>query len=162
MSSTTLNIKPLTYYLSEDGTNLQELKKWISTYKFIEPIKPNLNTLIKEIEQTKWLEKDTRKKLFKNFQNMLTSYITYITDTHPHTYFLEYLNELDKHCFQGGYGYSVSYTTGTTDKQCPHHWMIKPEYYEQYKNIPEIIQLCATVCNLYLNIDNTQSQAHWN
>ena len=57
-----LNIKPLTYYLSEDHTNLQELKQWISINKFIEPIKLNLNTLIKEIEQTKWLEKDIRKK----------------------------------------------------------------------------------------------------
>jgi len=149
MSSTMLNIKPLTYYLSEDHTNLQELKQWISINKFIEPIKLNLNTLIKEIEQTKWLEKDIRKKLFQNFQNMIISYITYIT-------------ELDKHCFQGGYGYSVSYTTGTTNKQCPHHWMIKPEYYEQFKDIPELIQLCATVCNLYLNIDNTPSQANWN
>lgn len=157
-----LNIKPLTYYLSEDGINLQELKKWISTNKFIEPIKSNLNTLIKEIEQSKWLEKDIRKKLFQNFQNMITSHIIYITKIHPHTHFLNYITDLDKHCFQGGYGYSVLYTTGSTDKQCPHHWMIKPEYYEQFKNIPELIQLCATVCNLYLNIDDKPTQATWN
>jgi len=157
-----LNIKPLTYYLSEDHTNLQELKQWISINKFIEPIKLNLNTLIKEIEQTKWLEKDIRKKLFQNFQNMIISYIIYITNTNPHTHFLEYITELDKHCFQGGYGYSVSYTTGSPDKQCPHHWMIKSEYYEQFKDIPEIIQLCATVCNLYLNIDDKPTHAIWN
>jgi len=154
--------KTLSYYFTEDGKGFQEFKEWFTNNKIIEPIKPKLNSLIIEIEQSIWLDKDKRQTLFQQFKTSLTSYITCITDTDPHTYFLEYINDLDKHCFQGGYGYIVSYTTGTTFKECPHHWMIRTEYDKQFKHIPELILLCATICDLYINIEEKPTHAIWN
>ena len=156
-----LNIKPLTYYLSEDGKGLLEFKECFANKKIFEPIKAKIDLLIIEIEQSKWLEKDKRAKLFLEIQNVLTSHITCIIGIDPYTYFLEYIADLDKYCFQGGFGYRVAYTTGTDDKYCPHHWMIKAEHYAKFKEIPELVLLCATICNLHIHINDKMSQAIW-
>jgi len=158
--------KTLSYYLAEDGSGFEDFKQWMFDCKIIDPISFKLIISCIKLEQTKWLEHTKRQIIFEEIKEILISYVKTICNKEPIEYFLEYITELDKYCFQGGYGHQVLYITGSYEKQCPHHWMIKPENYENIQKIneqykPEIIKLCVMICNLYLVIDNVPTNAQW-
>lgn len=160
--------RTLSYYLTENGSGLEEFKNWFNNNKMLDSIAYNISICCIKLEHSKWLQKDIRKIIFQDIKNILSAYVKKICGKEPNDYIQEYILQIDKFCFQGGYGYQVLYNTNTTtDKQCPHHWMIKPE---EYKNIQliqdiynlELINLCLIICDLYIIIDDKPTQANWN
>lgn len=158
--------KTLSSYLTEDGKEWGKFKDWIANYNFAEPIGFQLTLLIIKVEDSKWLEKEQRQKIFQEIRELLLLYVKKLYEKEPSNYFQEYITELDKYCFQGGFGYSVAYNCNGLKRESPHHWMINPENYEKVQKLNEkynleIIKLCAMVCNCYLVIDDKPTWAKW-
>jgi hypothetical protein len=157
--------KTLSYYLSEDSSGLEEFKNWANNCKFIYPITFKITLCCINLEQTKWLQKNKRQIIFQEIKTILSGYVKNICGKEPIEYFLEFIAEIDKYCYQGIYGYQVSYITGT-DKHCPHYWMIKPEDYKNIQIIQdiynlELIKLCVIICDLYIIIDDKPTHIQW-
>ena len=70
----------------------------------------------------------------------------YYSDKHPYDILVDYIKELDTYCFQGGFGHSVRYTGS------PHHWCMKPEYYETMGEIPGKIVEIQTIYRASLTL----------
>ena len=109
--------------------------------KFFESIITKSQTviipLVIQYMESKYCEFELRKSVQSQFEIEIKNFIDtqYYTQKHQYDIVVDYVKELDKFCFQGGYGYSVSYGSHT-----PHHWCLKPEYYQQMGKIPEDIQ----------------------
>lgn len=154
--------KTITYYLAENGKGFAEFKLWFKSCKLFEPIHSNLETFCIELENTKWLDINIRKKLFENIKKLLLEYITNLCGKNPLDYFKSYINEINKYCFQGGYGHVINYFfTDFNYHSLPHHWRVRPENYEKVKNIPELIILCVVISDSYIWIDSKSTYAYW-
>jgi hypothetical protein len=152
--------KTLSYYLTENAYGWLDFKKWINNTNFEEPIEFKINLLIIKVEKSDWLEIERRHKIFQEIRDLLSLYVKNLCYKEPIEYFQEYITELNKYCYQGGYGYSVVYTNS------PHHWMIKIENYEKVEKLNtkfnlENIKLCSIICNLCLSIDTKPTWAQW-
>lgn len=156
-----MGFKSIVYYLAPDGKGFQEFKIWFKSCKLLEPIYNNLETYCNELEKTKWLDINIRGKIFENIKNLLLEYITSLCGEKPLKYFNNFITELDNYCFQGGYGYIINYYTGIEYHPLPHHWRIRPEYYDKVKEIPELIQLCIVIVDVYIWIDTKPTTAYW-
>lgn len=154
--------KSITYFLAEDGKGFPEFKLWFKSCKLLEPIHNNLETYCMELENTKWLDIHIRKKLFENIRKLLLEYITNLCCKKPLDYFKDYITEIDKYCFQGGYGYVINYYLTDFDYHpLVHHWRVRPEYYEKVKEIPELVLLCVVISDSYIWIDPKPTYAQW-
>ena len=156
-------IKPLDYYLSADGSNYLEFKEWINLQNFDSTTGLKLILCCKNLETSGWLDTERRKLIFQKIKTILEAFVFQSTRKTPYNYFLEYITDLDKHCFQGGYGHYIhyKYINNGIETYQPHHWMISPTNYPQYANIPSIITLCATICGFYIRIEEHPEQAYW-
>ena len=43
----------------------------------------------------------------------------------------------------------------------PHHWCVKPEYYDIVLNIPEQVKLSAILCDKYINLSEKSELQYW-
>ena len=93
--------------------------------------------LVIQYMESKYCEFELRKSVQSQFEIEIKKFIDtqYYTQKHQYDIIVDYIKELDKFCFQGGVGYSVSYGSHT-----PHHWCLKPEYYQLMSQIPDDIQ----------------------
>ena len=44
----------------------------------------------------------------------------------------------------------------------PHHWCVKPDYYNIVSNIPNEVLLSAIICNKYITISSKCEIEYWN
>jgi len=154
--------KSITYFLANDGNGFLEFKLWYKSCKLLEPIHNNLDTYCTELENTKWLDILIRKQLFENINKLLFEYINNLCGKNPLEYFKDYITDIDEYCFQGGYGHVINYYFDSLDYHpLPHHWRVRPEYYEKVKDIPELILLCVVITNTYIWIDPKPTYAQW-
>jgi hypothetical protein len=82
----------------------------------------------------------------------------------PYAYLEAYINDIDNYCFQGGYGYSISYiiydSSKNIVKNSPHHWCIKPEFSDKI-SIPEDILFFASITKSYIYINKNPAFEVW-
>ena len=156
-------LRTLDYYLSADGSHYPEFKEWIDSQNFDSMTGLQLILCCKHLENSGWLETERRKTIFQKITTILEAFVFQSTRKTPQTNFLEYITDLDKHCFQGGYGHNVhyKYITNGIEKYSPHHWMISTDTYKNFHNIPSMITLCATICGFYIRIEEHPEQAYW-
>ena len=151
---TYIPIKTLSYYLSNEG--LPNFKKWFNSIQLLDPIYNELDILINTIEKTK--EDKLIKELFENIKHKIIKQTESVFKHHPETIYNEWIKSIQPYCFQGGLGYRIMYTSNNI----PHHWCIKPEYYNIVINIPENVILSAIVCDKYINISEKLEIEYWN
>ena len=152
-----------------------KFKKWIINFQECFD-KETLNQLLiycKDLEDTRMLEDALRDELFKKIKYILITFCKTKYGKSAEKYFDEYLTYLDEHCFQGGFGYSVGYKMyGSVCKKprtnsvqghrfSPHHWCVKPEFYEKVKNIPKDVFLCACVAEGYISLSSIAKHEIW-
>ena len=151
---TYIPIKTLSYYLSNEG--LPNFKKWFNSIQLLDPIYNELDILINTIEKTK--EDKLIKELFENIKHKIIKQTESVFKHHPETIYNEWIKSIQPYCFQGGLGYRIMYTSNNI----PHHWCIKPEYYNIVVNIPENVIVSAIVCDKYINISEKLEIEYWN
>ena len=151
---TYIPIKTLSYYLTNEG--LPNFKKWFKSIQLLEPIYNELDILINSIENTK--EDKLIKELFENIKYKIIKHIESVFKYHPEIIYNEWIESIQPYCFQGGLGYRIMYTSNNI----PHHWCIKPEYYNIVVNIPENVIVSAIVCDKYINISEKLEIQYWN
>jgi hypothetical protein len=151
---TYIPIKTLSYYLTNEG--LPNFKKWFKSIQLLEAIYNELDILINSIENTK--EDKLIKELFENIKHKIIKQTESVFKYHPETIYNEWIESIKPYCFQGGLGYRIMYTSNNI----PHHWCIKPEYYNIVVNIPENVIVSAIVCDKYINISEKLEIQYWN
>ena len=104
---------------------------------------------------TRWLEDSERDNICVIIQNYLDAYIQLTYNKTAIEIFQEWLDEVNKHCYQGGYDYRFAYPDS------PHHWVIKPEFYDKIARIPEEIAIVACFSNKYIVIADTPAWEKW-
>jgi alpha-L-fucosidase len=144
----------LSYYLTNEG--LPNFKKWFKSIQLLEAIYNELDILINSIENTK--EDKLIKELFENIKHKIIKQTESVFKYHPETIYNEWIESIKPYCFQGGLGYRIMYTSNNI----PHHWCIKPEYYNIVVNIPENVIVSAIVCDKYINISEKLEIQYWN
>lgn len=92
--------------------------------------------LVYRYMETKYYEFDVREIIQSQYDIQIKEFIEkeYYPSKRPREIFIDYIKELDKYCFQGGFGHSVYYGDST-----PHHWCLKPEHYDLMGKVPEEI-----------------------
>ena len=102
---------------------------------------------------TKSLEED-KKKLEDNTKEVLTKFLFNKTGKTPDVLVKEWFDKIQSCCFQGGYGYSFQY------ENSPHHWVIRPERYEEV--IPDdLIQMAAEIVGFKFKISDKAATENW-
>ena len=147
------NIKTIDYYLSEHG--IEEFSKWYSSKESLSPIKSQLDILLDKILSTKWLEYSQRISIRNEIKQCITDFIYNTTKKKAITIYQNWIKEMEPFCFQGGFGYEFSYPDS------PHHWVIRPEYYNTKGNIPEIVEISACILGYYIYMASTAKQERW-
>ena len=160
--------RSLEYYLLPDGKHYAEFKQWITTLQLDAQTNLELSSCCKNLDNSYWLEHQQRNILFQKIKNILTTFVINTTQKSPYNYFLEYITNLNKLCYQGGYGHPIYYKYSPDNQNntnletySPHHWMISTTDYPIFATIPPIINLCATICGFYICIAEIPEQAHW-
>ena len=147
-------IKTLSYYLTNEG--LPKCKEWYKTIQLLEPIYNELDILINTIENTK--EDKLIKEYFEKIKDKIIKQTESVFKHHPEQIYNEWIKSIQTYCFQGGLGYRIMYC----DENIPHHWCIKPEYYNIVINIPDTVIVSAIICDKYINISENLEVQIWN
>ena len=162
--------RSLEYYLLPDGKHHLEFKQWITTLQLDAQTNLELSSCCKNLENSGWLETQKRALLFQKIKTILETYVINTTRKTPYNNFIEYITNLNKHCYQGGYGHPIHYkyiindtiqSNNPLETYSPHHWMISTTDYPLFATIPPIINLCASICGFYIRINENPEQAHW-
>ncbi len=145
----------LDYYLSEKG--ISHFEKWYSNLQILKPIKEDLDNYIFMLQTTRWSDETNhdKNKIRDSIHEYLELFIKLTFKKSAMEIFQEWIDSIKVYCFQGGYGYAISYPGA------PHHWVIRPEYYEQVTNIPEYVYLASCVANQYIDIANVTEWENW-
>lgn len=150
----------LSHFLTIKG--YPEFKKWIIDFQecFDKELSYQLLIYCKDLENTQMLEDAKRDELFKKIKYILITFCKTKYGKSAEQYFDEYLTYFDEHCFQGGFGYSVNYKTGG-HRSSPHHWCVKPEFYEKVKKILKDVLFCACVADGYIILESHAQYERW-
>lgn len=145
----------ITSYLHE--VNLLEFCKWysrISIYSTCQEQLDNLTDLLHDAYKSKNNEKEITLK--ENIKYLLeTNFRLYYLQS-PKSIWNTWLDKITPFCFQGGYGHSISYNNS------PHHWCIKPEYYQEIiSGIPNELYIAAVLLDMYLVIEPFPAMEKW-
>ena len=150
--------KPLSYYFTKAG--YPKLKEWYKSIVLLEPIYNELDSLTHGIDISTWLEDELRDETFKNIKKSIIKQIEISLGKEPEMIYKEWINTIQFYCFQGGIGHKIQYSN-TDTHILPHHWCIKPEYYNSVINIPDIVILSAILCDKYINISKIAEKQYW-
>ena len=173
----------LSEYFVPTGKNFESFKVWIGKQSIFEaePMCFQIQKCISEIEDTKWLETVKRVELFAKFTKLLYSYVESLCGGKTCiTYLIDYIKELDTFCYQGGFGHYVSYHVPSCipdphpypsqrklyphrmkSLTMPHHWVVRPEHYDKFKDIPQLIRLCTFLTDSTLEIKSIPKYERW-
>ena len=147
-------IQTLSYYLSKSG--FTKFRDWFNSIKLLEPIYNDLENLTYIIENSTWLEDKLRKDTLYKIKLLILKHIEKTMNKDPEHKFQEWIDYIQKYCFQGGYGHRIQYSGNV-----PHHWCVFCEHYEKVKNIPEDIALCGVICDKYFNLSEKPETMYW-
>ena len=144
----------INYYLSPSG--ISKFKEWLESIPEFNCIKDHLDEL-KELIITgnSILNYNTINTIKNTIKQILILQYEVYYKQHPEIDFNNWLNTINQYCFQGGYGYRMRYLGA------PHHWCIKPEYYDLVKNIPEHIYLACILNNNIIEISDNPDYEYW-
>ena len=148
-----MQLETLDYFLSESG--ILQFPTWYLNLHILEPIYDNLDNYVAMLKSTRWLDELSREKVKDSIKEYLELFIQLTYKKSAMEIFQEWIDSIKVYCFQGGYGYAISYPGA------PHHWVIKPEYYEQVAKIPEKVKLAACVSNQYIDISERAEWERW-
>jgi len=149
------NNSTLSYYLTKSNfTNFKEWYKSIDLFNDIHNELDNLNTII---ENSKWLEDKLRLETFEKIKLLLINQIKKILKKEPEEIYNEWIKSIQPYCFQGGQGYKIQYSG-----DIPHHWCVKPEYYNKVSNIPNEVLISSIICDKYISISSKCEIEYWN
>ena len=149
-----LPIETLSYYLAKTG--FLKFKNWFKSVDLLEPIHDELDKLTYLVEHTSWLEDKVRKDSLTRIRTLITKHIEKTINKDPNLYFEDWVNSIQKYCFQGGYGHRIQYSG-----VFPHHWCVKTEYYEEVKKIPDLVILCGVICDKYISLTEKPDTMYW-
>ena len=147
-------IETLSFYLSKTG--FPKFRQWFKSVEFLEPIHNELENLTYFVEHSSWLEDKIRKENINKIKVLILKYLEKTINKDPNIYFQEWIDSIQKYCFQGGYGHRIQYSG-----LFPHNWCVRCEHYDDIKNIPLNVTLCGIVCDKYINLSQTPDIMYW-
>ena len=115
------------------------------------------------ILKSNWMEDKLRQELFENIKYKIIKYSENILEKNPELIYNEWIISIQPYCFQGGIGHRIQYGDGnkTMINNSPHHWCVKPEYYDIVLNIPEKVKLSAIICDKYIKLSEKSELQFW-
>ena len=140
----------LNYYLTYD---IPAFQSWVYNYNCFKSIETEFtNELQQYILSSNTLKDSSRYKICELLKNAFTEYYNQT----PQNTFQIWIEQIEPYCFQGGYGYAITYTNA------PHHWCIKPDYYIfVLELLDEKIIISSILCNAYLEIASEPAMEKW-
>lgn len=147
-------IETLSYYLSKSG--FPKFRKWFNSIELFEPINNELENLTYHIETSTWLEDKIRKESIAKIKLLIINFVEKTLNCNSEKYFNDWIESIQKYCFQGGVGHRIQYTG-----YFPHHWCVRCEHYDKVFNIPSNVALCGVICDKYINLSNTSEIMIW-
>ena len=145
--------KTLDYFLSDKG--ISNFPLWYHNLTILESIHDDLDNYVSMLKATRWLDDKSRSNIRTFISEYLELFINLTYKKTAKELFQVWIESIKQYCFQGGYGYAIYYPNA------PHHWVIKPEYYNKVVPIPEHVILATCVCNQYIEIAKTAEQEYW-
>jgi hypothetical protein len=123
--------------------------------------KHKIKYLYNDIKKTNWLDFKKRDDYFMEILDTITKYVNSIIGENPETHYANWFESIQNHCFQGGFGHSIICTPPLIGKySCkeygsiysPHHWCVRPEYFNQVRLIPHSVLLSALITDKHIYI----------
>ena len=148
------NTNILSHYFTK--SNFINFKDWYKSIDLLTNIHNELDNLTTTIENLKWIEDDLRMKTFEKIRLVLINHIIEKFKKEPEEIYNDWIKSIQPYCFQGGKGYKINYS-GTI----PHHWCIKPDYYEIVSIIPKEVLLSAFIIDKYIVISSNCEYEYW-
>ena len=148
-----MQMQTLQYFLSEIG--IQKFQAWYLSKPSLQSIWQDLDNYVIMLLPTRWITKSERDAIRTLIRDYLDLYIQRTYKKPAIAIFQEWLGEVNKHCFQGGYGYRFAYP------DAPHHWVIKSEFYDKVSRVPEEVAIAACCSDKYIIISDTPSWEKW-
>lgn len=146
-------MQTLKYLLSETG--IYKFQTWYLSKESLRSIWQDLDNYVLMLLSTQWDANDKRNKIRNSIREFLDLYIQNTYKKTADKIFNEWLDEVNKYCFQGGFGYRFFYPNA------PHHWVIKPEFYNKVSRIPENVAIAACCIDKYIIISETSEWETW-
>jgi hypothetical protein len=146
-------MQTLKYFLSETG--IHNFQSWYLSKPSLKSIWQELDNYVLMLLSTQWLMESERARIRTCIREYLEHYIQITYKKNANELFQAWLDEVNKYCYQGGYGYRISYP------DAPHHWTIKPEFYDKVSNIPEEVQIAACFSDKYIYISTKVQWEIW-
>ena len=143
----------LTYFLSERG--IHKFQAWYLDKQSLQSIWQDLDNYVLMLLSTRWQAERERESIRTFIREYLELHIQLTYKKSAAEIYHEWLDKVNQCCFQGGYGYGFSYP------DAPHHWIIKPEFYEKVSKIPEEVSIAACVADKYISIAETAEWEKW-
>ena len=157
-------IETLSYYLSNLG--FSKFKAWYKSIELFEPIYNELEIIIDIIEKTNWIEDKLRQELFENIKYKIKKYYEIVLKKTPECIYNEWITSINHYCYQGGIGYRIQYgnnnsNSNSNGNSSPHHWCVKPEYYDIVLNIQDNVKLSGIICDKYIKLSEKLERQYW-
>jgi len=144
-----ITMNSLNYYFTY---NIPAFQSWISKCNCFTSVE---SLIIPELQQYILSSNTLQTSKKKIIELLETAFAEYYKQT-PQNIFQTWIDNITPYCFQGGYGYSIHYTTA------PHHWCIKPDYYiDVIKMLDDKIFIASVLCNAYLSIASEPAMEQW-
>jgi len=144
----------LSHYFTK--SNFIHFKEWYKSIDLFNDIYNELDNLNTIIENSKWNNDELRNKTFNEIKLLLIRQIKKIFKKEPEEIYNEWICSIQPYCFQGGEGYKIQYSG-----DIPHHWCIKPEYYNKVSMIPNKVLISSIICDKYITISSKCETQYW-
>jgi hypothetical protein len=144
----------LNYYLNYD---IPAFQTWIYKCNCFTTIETQIIHELQQYILSSNTSTNTSKHTSRNkiIELLETAFTEYYNQT-PQNTVQTWIDNITPYCFQGGYGYSIYYTNA------PHHWCIKPDFYNDViKLLDDKILIASLLTNSYLNIANKPATEIW-
>jgi hypothetical protein len=146
-------MRTLDFYLSQNG--ISQFSTWYLNINILESIYDELDNYVLMLKSTRWLDESPREQINQSIREYLELFIQLTFKKPSLEIYTEWLDFINKYCFQGGYGYAFSYP------DAPHHWVIRPEHYFRIASIPEEVSISACINNKYIEIARIPEWENW-
>ena len=146
-------MQTIKYFLSEAG--IKYFQAWYLDKSSLKSIWQDLDNYVLELLSTQWTEELERERIRTNIIEYLEHHIKLTYKKSAIEIYQDWLDEVNKYCYQGGYGYSFRYP------DAPHHWVIKPEFYNKVSSIPEEVIIAASIADKYICISKNADWEKW-
>lgn len=149
-----VSTETLSYYFTKKG--FSKFKDWYTSIDLLKDIYNELDYLTTMIEKSVWLEDNLREETFKKIKTIIIKHTTYKLGTDPEYIYNQWVNSIQKYCLQGGMCYKIQYSGNI-----PHHWGVKPDYYDIVSTIPTEVLFSCIITDKYINLSNVCKYEQW-